>query len=246
MNEQIGSALKRVRGYWFIDGFTEMAAGVVLAILALLLLFSGNASPSTFPAWFLSLAGAISIVKLGGILAGILILWWLKDHFTYPRTGLVRGRRVTAGQVFMIIRSILLFLLLPILGLLAAALLLASSTGVLAALPAWFPIGMGALWAALFLLSGEWMGLARFRILAGLTALSGIVIGAWQSEAGLPSFAPGIPPVFSQPSLVEIITRTFMSLGLLALVCGVCLLFSGLVTFLRYRRANPLPYPEDG
>ena len=120
MNTQIDNAIKRVRGYWFIDGFTEMAIGGFFILLAALLLLSGSASPATFSSWFLSVAGEISIAKFIGIVTGILLLWWLKDHFTYPRTGFVRGKRITAVQILVIIRNILLFLLVPILGLLTA------------------------------------------------------------------------------------------------------------------------------
>ena len=42
MDIQIDAALKRARGYWFIDGFTEMAAGGLFVILAGILLFSGT------------------------------------------------------------------------------------------------------------------------------------------------------------------------------------------------------------
>ena len=77
MNEQIDIAIKRARGYWFVDGFTEMAAGGLFVVLSVALLLSGGATAATFPSWFLSLAGVISIVKLGGILIAILILLWL-------------------------------------------------------------------------------------------------------------------------------------------------------------------------
>ena len=116
MNVQIDTALKRARGYWFIDGFTEMAAGGLFVILAGILLFSGTVPQASFPSWFLSVTSEIVIAKLIGILVAILILWWLKDHFTYPRTGFVRGKRVTATQVLVIIRNVILFLFLPILG----------------------------------------------------------------------------------------------------------------------------------
>ena len=245
MNEQIESAIKRARGYWFIDGFTEMAAGGFFLLLAGLLLLDGNASPATLSTWFLSVAGAISVAKVGGILAAILILWWLKDHFTYPRTGFVRGKRVTTAQVLTIARNMLLFFLLPIFGLLAISLLITSANNVLAAMPAWFPVGLGTLWAILFVLSGEWMGIARFRILAGLTLFAGIAIGAWQFAVGLPGLPSDIQPGLSQPSVVASIIRTFASLGLLVLICGLILLVSGLIAFLRYRRQNPLPYAED-
>ncbi len=245
MNEEIDSAIKRVRGYWFIDGFIEMATGGVFVLLAALLLLSGTASPASLPSWFLSIAGKVSIAKLGGIVAAALILWWLNDHFTYPRTGFVRGQRVTAAQVFVIARNILLFLLLPILALLGASLLLMSPNRVLAAMPVWFPVALGVFWAVLFVLSGEWLGLPRFRLVAALTLLAGIAVGAWQLTAGLPTLPASMPPGLSQPAVLESIQRTLASLCFLVLICGGMLLVSGLVTFLRYRKENPVPYAED-
>jgi len=35
------------------------------------------------------------------------------------------------------------------------------------------------------------------------------------------------------------------SLGLILLISGVSLMFSGILTFIRYRRENPQPYTED-
>ncbi len=244
MDTEIKSAIKRVRGYWFIDGFTEMAAGAFFILLAALLRFSGNASPATFSTWLLSIAGEIATAKLGAGLAAILILWWLKDHFTYPRTGFVRGQRVTTAQVSMVLRNVLLFLLLPVLGLLAASLVLTSSNNVVAAMPAWFPVGLGILWAILLVVSGEWMGIARFRILAAVTLLAGFAIGGWQLAAGSAGFSPDVRPGLPQALVVESINRTLVSLGLLTLICGVGLVLSGLVAFIHYRNENPSPYAE--
>jgi len=243
MNMQVASVMKRARGYWFVDGFTEMAAGGLFILLAGLLLINGNVPQASFPAWFLSVAGEIAIAKFVGILAAILILWWLKDHFTYPRTGFVRGKRITTAQVLIIIRNAILFLLLPIFGLLAASLLIASTGSVLSSMPAWFPVGLGLLWAALCVLASEWMGLRRFRLLGAMILLAGMAIGFWQ-------FALGLPPVYGgkgvlQPHVLESINRTLTSLGFLTLASGVILLISGIVTFLRYRKENPIPYTED-
>ena len=124
MNVQIDLALKRARGYWFVDGFIEMAAGGLLVLLAAIILVSGNASQSSLLHWFLSVTGEIVLAKVIGVLTAILILWWLKDHFTYPRTGFVRSKRFTAMQVLVVTRNVILFLLLPILALFAASLLM--------------------------------------------------------------------------------------------------------------------------
>jgi len=244
MNVQIDTAIKRARGYWFVDGFTEMAAGGFFILLAGILLLRGNAPQDSFPAWFLSVAGEISIAKFIGILAVILILWWLKDHFTYPRTGFVRGNRIKAAQVLIILRNAILFLLLPLFGLLAASLLITSAGSVLASMPAWFPVGIGIIWAVLVMLAGEWMGLRRFRLLGVAILLAGMAIGIWQVAMGLPVSPANIQAGMLQSSVLESVNRTLVSLGFLVLVSGLILMFSGLVTFLRYRKENPIPFTE--
>ena len=245
MDVQIDTALKRARGYWFIDGFTEMAVGGLFVILAGILLFSGFVPQASFPGWFLSVTSEIAIAKLIGILVAILILWWLKDHFTYLRTGFVRGKRVTATQVIVILRNVILFLFLPILVLLAASLLIASARNVLASMPAWFPVGLGLIWGGMYLLAGEWMGLHRFRLLAVMMVLTGIAIGVWQFTIGLPAFPANIQAGIFQPIVLETFHRTLISLGFLILISGVTLMISGLVTFLHYRKENPTPYAEE-
>lgn len=241
MNVQIDTALKRARGYWFIDGFAEMAAGGLFVVLAGVLLFGGYAPQASLSYWFLSVTSEIVIAKLIGILVAILIIWWLKDHFTYPRTGFVRAKRVTAMQVLVIIRNVILFLFPPILILLAASLLIASARNVIASMPAWFPAGLGLIWGGGYLLAGEWMGLRRFRLLAVSIVLTGIAIGIWQFAMGLPTFPSDVQSRVVQQIVFETINRTLISLGFLILISGVTLMISGLVTFLRYRKENPTP-----
>jgi hypothetical protein len=125
------------------------------------------------------------------------------------------------------------------------SLLVASAGSVLTSMPVWFPIGVGLIWAILCVLAGEWMGLARFRLLGVAFLLSGIVAGFWQLVVGLPSLPADVQPGIFQPAVVEIINRALTSLGLLVLISGVILALSGLVTFLRYRAENPTPYTEE-
>jgi hypothetical protein len=244
MNVEINNVVKRARGYWFVDGFTEMIAGGLFVILAAIMLFRGDIFQPAVPSRFLSVMGQISIVKFFGALVAILLLWWLKDHFTYPRTGFVRGNRVTTEQVLMVIRNVVLFLLLPILGLIAASFLFVSAGSVLSSMPIWFPIGVSLIWAVLCVLAGEWMGLRRFRLLGGLILLAGMAIGGWQLASGLPTLPSGIQLAVSQRDVLEIINRAMVSLAELILITGIVLIVSGLVTFLRYRKENPVPYTE--
>ncbi len=246
MNTQIDTAVKRARGYWFVDGFTEMIAGVLLILLGGVLVQRGLAPQASFLAQLTSIAGEVSIVKLVGIVAAILVLVWLKNRFTYPRTGFARGKWVTAAQVLSFLGKAILFVLLPVLGLVVALICLLPVRGVLVSMPAWFPAGLGVLWAVLCILAGEWMGLRRFRLLAALILLAGIAIGAWQLVIGLPA----VPvealanPWYAQAPIAGMINRTFVSVGLVTMVSGAAFVLSGLVTFLRYRKENPHPYEE--
>src|SRR6266511_5964770 len=235
MNVQIDTAIKRARGYWFVDGFTEIAMGGLLIILAGFLLISMNISQAPFPSWFLSVTGEITILKMVSFVIVVLILWWLKDHFTYPRTGFVRGK-ITVTQIVVIIKHVILFLLLPTIGLLIASLLITSAGSVLSSMPVWFPVGLGLIWAVLIVWTGEWMGLLRFRLLGGMILLAGIGVGIWQLAVGLPNIPTNIQPEILQPPVLESVNRTLASLGLILLISGVILMFSGILTFIRYRR----------
>jgi hypothetical protein len=244
MDIQIDTVIKRARGYWFVDGFTEIAAGSLFILLAGIFLLHVNEPHASFSAWFLSAAGEISVAKFFGILTAVLILWWLKDHFTYPRTGFARGNKVTAAHLLILIRNAFLFLLLPLTGLLTVSLLIESTSSILSAVPVWFPVGLGLIWAVLCVLAADWTGLRRFQLAGGLILLAGIKIGLWQFAIGLQSSAAGTPPGIFQPSLLEAINRTLTSIAFLTLVTGVIFLLSGIVTFLRYRKENPVPYSE--
>jgi hypothetical protein len=244
MNVQIDATIKRARGYWFVDGFIEMAAGILFIILAIFLLISLGTSQESFFSWFLSVTGEIIILKMVSFVVIILILWWLKDNFTYPRTGLVRGK-ITTVQIFVLIKNLLLFLLLPMVGLLIASLLATSAGSVLSSMPVWFPIGLGILWGILLVLADEWLGLHRFRWMAIFILLTGLGVGILQWTMGLPSVTTEIQADLSQPDVLESINRSLTSLGLILIGSGATFMFSGALTFLHYRKENPQPYAED-
>ncbi|MBN1888525.1 MAG: hypothetical protein JW850_11065 [Thermoflexales bacterium] len=247
MNTQIDTAVKRARGYWFVDGFTEMIAGALFIVLGGVLVQRGLALQASILTQLTSIAGEVSIVKLVGLLVAILVLVWLKNRFTYPRTGFVKEKWMTTAQVPGLLGKAILFVLPPVVGLVAVLVYLFSVRGLLAAMPAWFPVMLGVLLAVPCILAGAWMGLGRFRLMGVLILLAGIAIGAWQLVAGLPS----VPPeAFANPwdahsLLAEMINRTFVGVGLVTLLSGVVFAISGVVTFLRYRKENPRPYEEE-
>ena len=244
MNIQIDNTVKRARGYWFVDGFIEIAAGILFIILAVFLLRSMNSSQTSFSSWFLAVTSEIVVLKAVSFVIVMVILWWLKDNFTYPRTGLVRGK-FTGTQVLVILKNLIIFLLLPVIGLLIASLLATSTGSVLASMPVWFPIGLGVLWGILLLLAGTWMGLHRFCWMAVFILLTGIGIGIWQWTMGLPNLSTTIQPELLQPPVLESINRSITSLGFILVGSGIVFIISGGLTFMRYRKENPQPYTEE-
>jgi hypothetical protein len=253
MERQIDSAVKRGRAYWFADGFTEILGGIFLILVSSVIFLRGIAGHAAFLPQFASIAVDIGIVKLASFLAILLVLWWLKDRFTYPRTGVVQGKRIMPGIILTLIRNVFLVLILPVLGLLAAFIFVPSLRSVLASIPAWLPILVGVMWGVLFYVSGEWMGLRRFRIMGWLTLLAGLAVGLWQALIGFPGLAAGalqadwlqpMPEALRAP-LDEILSRLFVGMSVLSTATGIFLIVAGLLTFLRYRRENPAPYREE-
>ncbi len=253
MMNKIDEATRVGRRYWFVDGFTELLGGVLFVLLGGVLLLRGLAPQRPFLAQFATLASDIALIKVLGLLAAALILWWVKDRFTYPRTGFVRGRRVTWAQILSLLRNSVLCLLLPLLALAAALVFLPSPRHIFFTLPAWLPLFISAFWAGLCILSGRWLGLRRFLLLGIMILLAGIGISAWQLAAGLPPIpVEGLPynllatlPEVARPLLTETISRAFASIGWLTLIAGVVFAVSGGITFLFYRQENPIPYEEE-
>jgi hypothetical protein len=243
MERQIDSAVKRGRAYWFADGFTEIGAGIFLLLLGAAGLLRGFAATGEILPWFSGVALDFGILKTVLLLAFVFSIWGLKDRFTYPRTGYVRGSGIPRGMILGVIRNIFLMVVLPLLGLAGVMLLVPAARGILASLPAWLPLGVGILWGVIFYAAGEYMGLLRFRLTGWFVILAGIAIAGWQAALSFPP-APA-DWAADEGALLAILGRTFTAMGALVLVCGAAFLVSGAAAFVRYRRENPRPYRED-
>jgi hypothetical protein len=83
--------------------------------------------------------------------------------------------------------------------------------------------------------------------------LVGIAVCIWQITIGVPELpaealqsSPWGPlPESLVPSIVAAVYRMVNAICVLALIVGVGLTISGLVTFLLYRKENPVPYEEE-
>lgn len=251
--QQIDKTIKRGRGYWFVDGFTELLAGGVFILMGGVLLGYGITPRYSSLAQFTSVASEVSLVKIFGVILALLALGWLKNRFTYPRTGFVREKRISVAQALTFIWVALLVLLVIVLSLMAAFLFVPATRTLIFSVPIWLPIGLGVIWSILCMVMGERLGLHRFRVLGVFILLTGIAVGIWQLVVGLPSFPveallanplETLPVVLHAP-LIESVNRTITGLGSITLVFGVLLIVSGAVTLLRYRKANPVPYGEE-
>ena len=253
MKQEIISAIKRGRRYWFVDGFTEMLAGALLILVGGIACQRGLAPQAAFLQQFIFLSVDVTLVKVLGLTVAALVLWWLKNHFTYPRTGYVRERQAAASQILAFMGEVIAA---GVVVLLAAAAVVAFVPTVRLAvfsMPAWLPMVIAVLWTALVLAGSEWLGLVRFRLVAAWVLATGLALGAWQFLVGLPPFpaealqagAWAAWPASLAAPVTASLNRTLASVGLLVLLGGFALLVSGAVTFIRYRNANPLPYREE-
>ena len=235
METDIDAAARRARGYLFVDGFAEMAAGVVFVLMGSVMLLGGLIPGESLLTQVVAAGLGILIVKAIGLLAAALAIWWLKDRFTYPRTGYVRHKRIRLSQILSLVRNAFLVLALPLLALAAAFALVPSLRGAVASVPVWVPALVGIVWGAPCYWLGEWVGLRRFRLLGLVTFVLGIVVGGALLLTGWSASGDA----------GQILGRTFVGVGLLTVTCGAAFLLSGLVTFLRYRKENPLPYGQE-
>jgi hypothetical protein len=247
MNNPIESAVKRGRGYWFVDGFTELFAGLWMALIGGAMLLRALVPQESFASKIFGMVGDIGAIKLVGLIAVVALLSWLKDRFTYPRSGFVRAKRVSIGELAVFARNAFLIALVPMLIILAVFILIPETRAAIFSLPAWLPVVLGMALAGFLAATAQSLGLFRFRWL-GLGALTaGLAVCAWQWSAAFPAVPAellrgdllGPLPAGLAAPLMEMADRLSLSLGVWSVVLGALFCISGLVTFLRYRRENP-------
>jgi hypothetical protein len=87
MDDPLKSVQRQTQRYWYVDGLTELGAGVLIFSLGLLYLAMGVIGPGDISHWLLLFGEPALLV------AGWLMVSWgvkrLKERITYPRTGYV-------------------------------------------------------------------------------------------------------------------------------------------------------------
>ena len=201
MDNDVERAVKRSRQYWYDDGLAEISVGAVFVALGLLFL-----------------AEAFGVIPSGVSSIGMVVIvfagWWLsgravkaaKARITYPRTGYVRYRRPERRRSRRWVTGAI--------GGAMGALIAVLFTQAPASLD-WLPALDGVLAGAFLLYLASSVGLARFNILAVLSAVMGVAM----SVAGL---------------------GDTLGTGLYFAVMGVVLMLSGVITLIAYlRRTEP-------
>jgi hypothetical protein len=159
LDAELSRAQRRTVQYWFDDGLVELVIGSGFLLMGLCFVLL-----ATVP-----LPGYLNLVPIalmfGIILGGPHLIRKAKERLVYRRTGYVSFTRPSPRRRW----------LTPLVGFVTASLL-----GVLVAkapsLETWIPAGLGLLMAAFFLRMNRSVRTGRLSTLAGVSALTGLLI----------------------------------------------------------------------
>ena len=166
MKNDIDKVIQRTHRYWYEDGLAEIASGCMFAVCGLFLLMIRVARPGS-PLACIMAVGLTSLVAFGGLAVSRAVKA-VKNRVTYPRTGYVSYRHPgSSGRPWIIGAGV--GIALAVLGVVLSK----------ANAPPWLgsmAMVQGLILGAVLLYIGHRLGLARFYILAFLSALSGVVV----------------------------------------------------------------------
>lgn len=154
---------RRIAKHACEDGIGEMFYGGVFLLIGLLFFVEAALSP---PLPSFSAVGLV-VVVWGGYLLSRWLVPALRRRLTFPRTGFVTYRQLTAGRLWMAIG----------IGALVSSLVAGVVWFAVGSRPGgldWVPLGNGLVVGAFLLYLGVRLGLRRFQVLAGFSALAGL------------------------------------------------------------------------
>ena len=166
MKNDIDKVIQRTHRYWYEDGLNEIATGCMFVLCGLFLFMMDSVRPGSPLAPVLAV-GLVILVSFGGLAVGRAVKA-VKARVTYPRTGYVSYRRPESNRRRRIIAASL-GVGLGVLGIVLS----------IVGAPTWL-VSMamveGLILGAGLLYMGHRLGLARFYVLAFLSALIGVVV----------------------------------------------------------------------
>ncbi len=166
MKNNIDKVIQRTHRYWYEDGLNEIAAGCMFVACGLFLLMMRFLRPGS-PLACVVAVGLTGLVAFGGLAVSKAVKA-AKNRVTYPRTGYVSYRRPgSSGRPWIIGAGVGIGLAMLGIGLSKVH------------APTWLmsmAMVQGLIIGAALLYMGHRLGLARFYVLAFLSALTGAVV----------------------------------------------------------------------
>jgi MFS family permease len=195
MSEQIDGIMRRTRGYWYSDGFIEIAIGGLFALIGGLLFLQSRVLSGSAP--MVVFAVGVPLLIMGGSLLSKQLVRALKERVTYPRTGYIayEKKRDTGKRRWFVPA----FALLLALAYIAADVLTSDAQVDLSSFGV--PLMVGLIGGAAFAYAGYNVGVARFYVLGALAAVLGVAV----SIAGLGDVL-GTAVVFIGLGVAQVIT----------------------------------------
>lgn len=95
-NQTINETIKRTQRYWYVDGFAEIGAGVLISLFILFYYATGLLN-NTMWQTILYVMGMPALIILGARMVSRIVVK-LKEKYTYPRTGYVSYPRKTGSK----------------------------------------------------------------------------------------------------------------------------------------------------
>ena len=169
MSTDIDKVMRKTKSYWYEDGLGEILAGIFFVIVGVFLLAEWL-SPADAP-WNWIFAPGLIVLVVGCMPLARVLLRWLKERITYPRTGYVAYKQDTPRKNASRAAAA------AIVGATVALLMVASVTyhQNIARLA---PLLMGAAVALLLVRVASELGLLRYYVLAAWSLLIGVAL-AW-------------------------------------------------------------------
>lgn len=248
MKETLTHVQQRARAYWFADGLNEIVGGLFAATLGALIWWQSRLQ-DTPQADVLSTAA--NLFLLAGVFLLPVLLRWMKERVTYPRSGYVAypemkpAERLKRGIPAMLIGFLLAALIV-------ISTLASSQTRLWAiALLIWLPTLMGVLVGGRLLQTARATGLLRQFVLGGISIVTAAWLG-WRSYPLTRLLSPGLldgsitesMPAGTAAVMQTLVTAMYSNVAILLIVVGGGVLILGAVARLRYLKETANARPE--
>jgi tetrahydromethanopterin S-methyltransferase subunit G len=173
-NLNINEIMRNTRKYWYVDGLSEIAGGVLIVMIGVTYYLSSLIPNVVIRSLMLGLGQPVVII-LGSVLIGKAVKK-IKETLTYPRTGYLSFRRRKSRKISRILYGAVVGLLVGV--------VVGFFTSIIP--DRIIPLVTSLFIAVLIIFIGYQNNVPRFYVIAVLTVGLGLVISLWYPEGVLP------------------------------------------------------------